>query len=482
VVTTRFPRRAPAGSAAWIGALAGALAWAPGHAATRSVPALPGAAASALAAAAAGDTLALAPGVHAGPLVVVRPLTLRGAGAGVIVDGGGRGSVITVAAGGVSIEDLEVRGSGHDIMNIDAGLRVVRGLGVALRRLRARDVLYGINAERSDSLRVEDCDLTGRVVTTAVISGTSSAMEGDGAGNGIHMWNCDGGRLSGNRIQRFQDAIYMSFTNHVRIERNQLERNGRYGLHTMYCQDNQLVSNRFTRNVAGCAIMFSNHLDVRDNDFVYNRGSRTYGLLLKDCSDGDFLGNRMIGNTIAVFMDNSNRNRFRGNLVENNGWGLFVFSSCAGNEFAGNDFVRNDYPVALDMRYTDNRFDDGARGNYWDENPAYDLDADGLSDVPYSPVGAFAFASKQYPDLTVLAKSPAVVALGVAERVLPALRPSDALDRYPLLSPVAIAPSRLAPEGGNPARRAPGAAAAFLALMGAALVVLRQLRPRWGTS
>lgn len=461
-----------------IGVLAAALIGTPASAALRRVPAVPGAAAAALAAAAPGDTLALAPGVHAGPLVVVKRLTLRGAAPGAIVEGGGRGSVITVAVGGVTIEDLDVRGSGSDIMNTDAGLRVIRGPGVAVRRLRARDVLYGINAERSDNLRVEDCDLVGRVAGAAVMSGIDAAMEGDGSGNGIHLWNCDGGQLSGNHIQRFQDAIYMSFTNHVRIERNQLEGNGRYGLHTMYCQDNQLLSNRFTRNVAGCAIMFSNHLDVRDNDFVYNRGSRTYGLLLKDCSDGDFIGNRMIGNTIAVFMDNSNRNRFRGNLVENNGWGLFVFSSCAGNEFAGNDFVRNDYPVALDMRYTDNRFDDGARGNYWDENPAYDLDADGLSDVPYSPVGAFAFASKQYPDLTVLAKSPAVVALGVAERVLPALRPSDALDRHPLLRPVAIAPSRLAPGGAGPARRAWGAVAAFLALMGAAVIGLRTLRPR----
>jgi nitrous oxidase accessory protein len=458
-----------------------ALAWAPAagpaQGATTRVPPLPGAAAAALAAAARGDTIALEPGVHAGPLVVVKPLTLRGAGPGAIVDGGGRGSVVTIAVPGATVEDLEVRGSGRDIMNIDAGLRIIRCPGVTVRRLRARDVLYGIYVERSDSLRLEDCDLAGRVDSRAVITGSASAMEGDGTGNGIHLWNCTGGRLSGNTVVRFQDAIYMSFTNRTLIERNQLHDNGRYGLHTMYCQDNRLLSNRFTRNVAGCAIMFSNHLDVRDNDFVYNRGSRTYGLLLKDCSDGSFLGNRMIGNTIAVFMDNSNRNRFRGNLVENNGWGLLLFSSCAGNEFAGNDFVRNDYPVAIDMRYTSNRFDDGARGNFWDENPAYDLDSDGVSDVPYSPVGAFAFVSKQYPDLTVLAKSPAVAALGVAERVLPALRPSEAVDRFPLLGPVAIAPSRLVPAGENPGRRSWGAVAAFGALMACALLGLRWLRP-----
>ena len=36
-------------------------------------------------------------------------------------------------------------------------------------------------------------------------------------------------------------------------------------------------------------------------------------------------------------MDNSNRNRIHGNLIQDNGKGV-TFSSCAGNEFAGNDF------------------------------------------------------------------------------------------------------------------------------------------------
>ena len=58
-----------------------------------------------------------------------------------------------------------------------------------------------------------------------------------------------------------------------------------------------------------------------------------------------------------------------------------------------------------------------------------------MSDVPYCPVSAFAFVSKQYPDLTLLAKSPAVAALGVAERIFPALRPSEAADRFPRVSP-----------------------------------------------
>lgn len=384
----------------------------------------PGNAAAALAAAMPGDTVLLTAGRHRGPLRILDSIVLRGE-PGAVVDGGGKGSVVTIAGGAPVLEDLELCSSGGDVMAIDCGVHVEAGGGVRLHRLVIRDVLYGINAERATGLEIRDCRLVGRV----------APLDERGEGNGIHLWYCSDVRVIGNRVERFLDAIYLSFANHVDVEGNQLRWNGRYGLHTMYCQDNRLLGNVFALNVAGCALMFSNRLTVDHNDFIHNRGPRTYGLLLRDCSDGTFTTNRLTDNTIAVFMDGSNRNHFRANVIENNGWGVLLFSSSADNEFSANQFIQNDYPLALDMRRTSNRFDDGAVGNYWSENPAYDLDADGIGDAAYAPVGAFAFVSKQYPDLTILAKSPAVTALGMAERAFPALRPSEAVDRFPLVSP-----------------------------------------------
>ena len=70
------------------------------------------------------------------------------------------------------------------------------------------------------------------------------------------------------------------------VESSVLEHAGRYGLHTMYCQDGRVVGSRFRHNVAGCAIMFSNGLRLERNEFAHNRGPRTYGVLLRDCSAG----------------------------------------------------------------------------------------------------------------------------------------------------------------------------------------------------
>ncbi len=444
--------------------LAFILSAAPVHARTLPARATAGSAAAALERAAAGDTVRLEAGVHRGPLLVTRSVTVRGE-PGAVVDGGGQGQVMRVAASGVRIEDLEIRASGRRLLTTDCGVYVARARGVELRRLRLTDVLYGIYAEASADLVVDRCRLRGRVLP----------LDQGGEGNGIHLWYSEDARLNDNRVEGFLDGVYLSFANRAHVWRNCLQENGRYGLHTMYCQENRLLENLFTRNVAGCAIMFSNHLEVDANDFFQNRGPRTYGLLLRDCSDGDFRMNRLVNNTVAVFMDNSNRNRLRGNLVQDNGWGVLLFSSCAGNEFSSNNFVNNDYPVALDMRRTDNRFDDGRMGNYWSENASYDLNGDGVSDVPYSPVSAFAFLSKQFPDLAILAKSPAVAALSVAERTFPALQPSEALDRFPLSHPagagISGAGSAAAPRGARPVWPAVGGYAA-LTIVGLAGVAL----------
>jgi len=290
--------------------LAGFPALVASAAAARSftVPARAGAIAGAQGQASAGDTLLLSPGIHPGPIRIRVPLTLRGA-PGAILDGGGEGSVLTLETTAV-VEDVEIRGSGRRVITVDSGVRVLSAPNVQLRRLRLDDVLYGVSVERSDSLVIESCRLRGRV----------QPREERGDGNGLHLWYCHDATLRNNDLSRFLDGIYLSFVDRAHVEGNRLSDHGRYGLHTMYCQSTRLVDNDFTRNVAGIAIMFSNGLLVERNRMIHNRGPRTYGLLLRDCSGGTFDGNHLVDNTVAIFMDNSNRNHVTANRLEDNGW------------------------------------------------------------------------------------------------------------------------------------------------------------------
>jgi nitrous oxidase accessory protein len=242
----------------------------------------------------------------------------------------------------------------------------------------------------------------------------------------------------------------------------------------MYSQKIRITGNTFTRNVAGVALMFSNRMTMEGNSFSENRGSRTYGLLLKDCGDSEFRYNRFTDNTVGLFLDGSNRNLFEKNLVAENGWGAILFSSSEANVFTRNAFLDNDLQVSLDMRRTKNRMDAEGVGNYWSDARPYDLDGDGRGDAPHCPVGFFAFISKQYPDLTVFAGSPAVLALDLAQRTLPALQPTELADPHPALEAETLPPfdGPRVPAAPAPASRAAGLGlfATLAALSGSALL------------
>ena len=68
-----------------------------------------------------GAVLRLAPGIYPGPVSIDRPLTLEGA-PGAILDGGGRGRVLSVAAPDVVVRGLTVRNSGLSLAETDAGI------------------------------------------------------------------------------------------------------------------------------------------------------------------------------------------------------------------------------------------------------------------------------------------------------------------------------------------------------------------------
>jgi nitrous oxidase accessory protein len=413
--------------------------------------------------AAPGDTLFLPPGIHFGQLVIDRSLTLVGT-PDCILDGKEKGTVVLVQAPHVSLRGFTVRASGYELLVDDAGIMVDEADDAVLEDLTLLDTNHGIYVRNAFRPVVRGCHLVGR----------KGRVHEENHGNGIHIWYAKDAVIEGNDVAGHRDGIYLSFAETARIAGNLAHDVDRFGLHSMYSQENVLVANTFTRNTAGVALMFSNRMRMEGNLFLHNRGHRTYGLLLRDCSDSDFRYNRLIDNTIALFLDGSNRNRFRENLFAENGWGVIAYSSSEGNTFTRNNFLANDIQVSLDMRRTRNRFEVDGVGNYWSDARPYDLDGDGQGDNPHFPVGLFAFVSKQHPDLTVFSGSPAVVALDLAQRSLPALQLTELVDSRPRLNPDPIPPFEgpavpASPEGAR-ATAALGLFAALATLSGSTLL------------
>jgi nitrous oxidase accessory protein len=270
--------------------------------------------------------------------------------------------------------------------------------------------------------RVTRCEVRDNVIT-----GTAGG-EMD-AGNGIHLWYARDVHLTRNTIEHHRDGIYFEFTRMGVVRENLSRNNSRYGLHFMFSDSCQYLRNTFLRNAAGIAVMYTNHVEIRGNLFAEARGSAAYGLLLKAISDSRIEGNVFRSNSVALHLEEANRNLVLGNRLERNGWAIRLMSDADANTIARNDFLGN----AFDVVASGDRNSTRLAGNYWDAYRGYDLDRDGVGDVPHHPVRLSALIVDNNPPALVLLRSFLLHLLDAAERVLPVLTPASVVDHAPAL-------------------------------------------------
>jgi len=210
--------------------------------------------------------------------------------------------------------------------------------------------------------------------------------------------------------------------------------------------------------------MYSNRLVIRDN---ISERDRDHGILFNYANYAEIDGNRVTGGPLdsvadrgeerpddekgmipetkreqglrsgpekCVFIYNTNNNRFRNNWFERCAIGVHFTAGSEGNEITGNAFVGNRNQV----KYVGTRnldWSKGGRGNYWSDNPAFDLNGDGIADTAYRPNDLVDRVLWTAPSAKVLINSPAVQVLRWAQAQFPALYPGGVVDSHPLIAP-----------------------------------------------
>ena len=405
-----------------------------------------------------GDVIRLHPGEYAGPLEIDKTLTLQGE-KGAIIAGGGKGSVITVTAPRTVIRGLEIRGSGRDLFDMDSGVFVAQtATGARIEENAIIGNLVGIYLHGS-----EDAVAQGNTIVGLQQGRTSEA------GDGVSVWNAPGAKVIANEISYGRDGIFTK-TSKRNIFRGNTVRHARFGIHYMYTNDSEISGNLSVGNNAGYAIMFSDGLRVTDN---VSDGDRDHGLLLNYANGSEIsrnivrgrmqhnerwtaaarIGGRThgvptdpdaatnlaangmrLGPEKCVFIYNANRNRFTDNWFEGCAIGIHFTAGSEGNAMAGNAFIRNRNQIKyVGTRHLDWSFE--GRGNYWSDNPAFDLDGDGIGDNPYRPNDIVDRVLWTSPQAKVLVNSPAVQVIRWAQAHFPAILPGGVVDSTPLIAP-----------------------------------------------
>ena len=341
---------------------------------------------------------------------------------GTVIRGSGQGSTVTILADSCRLEGCIVERSGGMLAQEDAGI-LVKSSGNVLVNNELRDVLFGVYLFASHNNIIDSNRIRGR-----------KELELGARGSGMHLWNSRGNSLKGNRVEDVRDGIYMQYANRTMIEGNDIS-GVRYGLHYMYADSNVFVGNVFRKNVAGAAVMYSRDIVIRRNMFIHNRGFASYGILFQDCHGITADSNIVADNVVGLFFEASSDNVFRHNIIAQNDVALTMFQNAERNVFTENTFVDNLSPITVIGRSTSTRWSEGTQGNFWSSYDGYDLDQDGIGDVPARIQNVFQYLEGQVPNLRLFLYSPAAQALSRATSAFPVLDMSKEFDRYPLMRP-----------------------------------------------
>lgn len=376
--------------------------------------------ADAVLAARPGDTITVRAGVYREPTIRIdRAVVVLGDG-GATLDGEGQRELLVIAAPGVTVRGLTFRNTGRSHREDRAALRVLETGDCLIEDNVFTDTFFGIYLQGAS-----DCVVTGNRLVGQI------GGEG-GTGNGIHSWSSARLTLVNNTISGHRDGIYLEFSRHATVQGNISTGNRRYGLHFMYSDSSRYERNQFRSNGTGVAVMYSSHVSMVDNDFALNRGPAAYGLLLKEISRSELVGNRFIGNTTALVADGANALEVRSNLFRRNGRAVRLLASTEGGAFTGNAFEGNSFDVVVNSRGITTAF----RGNWWDAHRGWDLDRDGTSDIPHHPVRLFALLVERSEPTLLLQRSLFVRLIDAAERAVPVLTPQNVSDPEPRMRPI----------------------------------------------
>ncbi len=371
-----------------------------------------------------GDTLWLSAGTYDGNIILNKRVSLIGTG-GPVIRGNGKGSCITVTADSCVIQGLVVEHCGGNLMNDDSGIFLDSKHNV-VQANTLRDILFGVYLFHADSNAVVRNRIVGR-----------PDLDLGQRGSGIHIWNSNHNRFVGNVITRARDGFYIQYAKHTLIEGNEAY-DLRYGLHYMYADSNAFLGNTFHHNVAGAAIMYSKSIRFRHNVFIHNRGYSSFGILFQDCHAMTADSNVIADNVVGMFFEATTDNIFRHNVIAQNDVALQMFQNSTRNTFTGNNFVDNLSPLSLVGRQTESRWSKDRRGNYWSSYEGYDLDGDGIGDVPAKIQNVFQYLEGQNANLRLYLYSPASQALASAAQAFPIVEINGEEDPYPLMRPVHV--------------------------------------------
>ena len=206
--------------------------------------------------------------------------------------------------------------------------------------------------------------------------------EGIASYAGIGLWYSDNNSISGNRVYNSAYGITLLHSNNNSIRENTVN-NGYYGISLRSSNNNKISGNIANENDVGIYVYTSYNNTIEGN--IANKNDD--GIELYRSNNNEVMGNILNGNTDdGIYIQECNNNTITNNMIKNNQVTGLSIVDCTGSNIHLNCFINNNPTLhinAIDVDGSNNKWDNGTTGNYWDDYTGLDEDDDGIGDVPY---------------------------------------------------------------------------------------------------
>ena len=372
-----------------------------------------------------GSKLELPAGIYRGNVIIDKPLIIDGKDQKAIIEGDGKGTVVTIKSPFVTLQNLTIRHSGTQHEKVDAGVALKNVHHCNILHCDLKDVLFGIDMQQS-----MDCNVSYNQIT-------SKPFDLGLRGDAIRLWYSNDNTLTHNRISRSRDFVV--WYSHGNLIANNYGEYGRYSLHFMYTGKNFVKNNEFVHNSVGIFFMYSQDTIATGNIIKNSLGTTGLGIGLKDCSNYTITDNKILYCARGLYIDRSpfepdTFNHIEHNFILYNSEGVHFHSLSLNNIFKNNiikgniDTVVND---SYNTKITQNRWD----GNYWDDYQGFDKNGDGVGDTPYN---LYYYADKMWllnPNVKFFYGSPVISILNFLAKLAPISEPVKLLtDPHPKMT------------------------------------------------
>ena len=318
-----------------------------------------------------GATIRLPSGIYNGNIVINKALTIVGKGEDVIIQGNGKGRVITVNSSHVALKHLHIRGSGNRMENLDSAIELHHVKHCEVSHCKITDALYGI-----DMNMVEDSIISDNTIRSKK---NDISLRGDA----LKIWYAKNNLIQNNTIEWTRD-VTLTYAHHNTIKNNIFLHN-RFGLHLSMSHNNSIRNNTFKYNSVGILLMGVRDINITGNTILSSKGAAGIAVVADKVSNFHFEHNTVKYNAKALYIDTKGAERgkqrfIRNNLLSHNGEALHFHASIKNNVITGNTIIGNMDDVVKDTR-------DGYKGdntieyNYWDRYEGFDRNRDNIGDT-----------------------------------------------------------------------------------------------------